>query len=291
VKALLFNGEIRVDEVPLPPIYKDHVLVEVIAGVSNGIENAIYKGYLWINPGTILGCEGVGKVKHVGVDVEHDLIGKTVVPKYDNILKIPGIHIHGFLAEFIALPVKSIEVIGDNTDVKLAALARSISIAVEVAERASNSKLLIMGSGFTGKLASLLASKSALEVYVLSEKPIQELKDHVTSIIKPSSKVIYNYKWDIVFISSLNPMYQLIVQKGVNVEELFIHPLIVAAGETIKPGRYKVEVAKGVDAPRAVNKAKEYSWFIEKNASLVTSLDLAVPSIKPKTIWLRKLKS
>jgi len=288
VKALIFDGGVRVSDIPLPPIYKGHVLVEVIAGVSNGIENAIYNGYVWVNPGTVLGCEGVGKVKYIGVNVKQDLIGKKVVPKYTDTSRIPGIHINGFLSEYVSLPYDSLEVIRRDVNDKIASVLRSVSIAIEVSNKASNGRILIMGTGFTAKLTAILSSDKALEVYIVADKIISDLKEYATTL-KPHSKLLYDKKWDFIFISSLNPLYQLILQKGVDVDELIIHPLIAAVGETIKPGKYKVEVVKGVEASKSLDVALKYSWFIEKNVSLTTSLELTVPSIKPKTIWLRSL--
>ncbi|EHP68576.1 MAG: alcohol dehydrogenase [Metallosphaera yellowstonensis] len=213
MKSIVFNQGIIQKDVPERPVEQDHVEVEAEKVLLNGIENAIYLGFLWVQPNLILGGTGTAKVTATALNVDPSLSGKRVLvlpfsPSRGGI----GSEIDGILAERSIVPQDSIvqisEGLGDNV-----LLYPFISVALDIKDLISDGSTLIIGSGLTALITTALLEE--VEVYVGEG----DLKPAGARTIRS-----LDGKWDNVVITTLRGWARYVAEKIVNEKGKIVIP-------------------------------------------------------------------
>ena len=82
MKAAIYHGikDVRLEEVEVPRISSDEVLVKIKAALTCGTDRKIYlRGYHLIRPPFVFGHEFAGEIVKVGVNVKNFKAGMRVV--------------------------------------------------------------------------------------------------------------------------------------------------------------------------------------------------------------------
>lgn len=179
VKTKHGKGNIRIEERPIPaPESQDDVLIRVrYAGVC-GTDLKIYQDETWYAPPVILGHEFSGVVEKVGSNVKGIEVGAEVVSETANVtcghceycrtgkklmckerLSI-GYGVDGAFADFIRVKSELVHVLPPGTDMKVAALAEPLSVAIHAlydkCDCLAGKRVAVFGPGTIGSLMTLL---------------------------------------------------------------------------------------------------------------------------------------
>ncbi len=287
MKALVFQYNAIVVDKPKPPIPYNHVLVRVYAVALSALENAVYGGLLWVEPGRILGAEGYGRVEYLGVDADTSFSGRLIasLPKTER--GIPGVDYDGFAAEYTAQPSSGIGLLPREVDdIVAATLASSTSIALYVAEKSRGKNILIIGSGYTGILTAYF-SKQAVNI-VLVGNPSKKLK----GIARGFTNALYNYnklsdikgEWDIVFLSSLDARARMYVREIGRASTVIVHPWLELLSTSIR-GLTRVEVAGWTRTGEAYYAGKQLPAELREGLiKVIDNLEAALPVTAPRVV-------
>lgn len=287
MKALVFQYNAIVVDKPKPPIPYSHVLIKVHAVALNALENSVYGGLLWVEPGRVLGAEGYGRVEYLGVDSDTSFSGRLVssLPKTER--GIPGVDYDGYAAEYTSQPSSGIGLLPREVDdIVAAALASSTSIALYVAERSRGKNLLVIGSGYTGILTAYF-SKQAVNI-VLIGNPSRKLK----GIARGFTNALYNYnklsdikgEWDIVFLSSLDARARMYIRDIGRASTVIVHPWLELLSTSIR-GLTRVEVAGWTRVGEAYHAGKQLPEELRDNlVKVIDNLESALPVTAPRVV-------
>lgn len=197
MKAARLHGskDIRVEDVPVPAISDNEILVKVKTAFLCGTDLRMYTtGHPAASPQTplILGHEGAGKIEALGLNVAKYQKGMRVAVA-PNIgcglcdfcvagmthhcmdLSALGIHINGFLAQYVKIPEMAVRQgnvveIADDLSYDEAALAEPFSCVLNAFEKCRISlgdHVLIIGAGPIGIMHALLAKMGgAVKVFI-----------------------------------------------------------------------------------------------------------------------------
>jgi len=114
MRAVKFRGDLVVEETPIPPVPKDHVLVKVKLASVSPLERGLERGNIWVEPERVLGLEGFGNVLEAGVEGEEEEGKEVLINSYfDGIL---GVTRDGTLAEYVVVPKESLAEAPDVPD-------------------------------------------------------------------------------------------------------------------------------------------------------------------------------
>ncbi|MFC1824143.1 zinc-binding dehydrogenase [Thermodesulfobacteriota bacterium] len=177
MQAAIFYGprDIRVEEIPLPGIGEEEVLVQVKACGICGSDLHFYRSGMFeddvsrpMGNGRIMGHEFSGVVSEMGAKVKDFLIGD----------RITGLGMGGF-AEYVPLPVNTYsshrlpENISFEEGTTLEPLASSVH-AAEVAGPAEGETVVILGAGIIGLgCLQVIRAAVACPVIVVDMSPIR----------------------------------------------------------------------------------------------------------------------
>jgi threonine dehydrogenase-like Zn-dependent dehydrogenase len=169
MKALVFDGTLKLTEVPKPRPVNDEVLIKVLYSSICNTDLEIVKGYMGFTG--ILGHEFVGEV----VSTSSTLSGKKVVGEincscgecylcntrrqthcpYRTVL---GIQNHdGVFAEFMVLPQRNLHELPDTLSLETAVFTEPLAAAIEIFEQLQirpSQNVFIFGAGKLGLLIS-----------------------------------------------------------------------------------------------------------------------------------------
>lgn len=169
MKALVFDGKLKVTEVPAPRPGEDEVLVRIHYSAICNTDLEIIKGYMGFNG--IPGHEFVGEVVTKG----SILYGKMVVGEINcscgecylcrtgrkthcpnrTVLGIDG-H-QGVFTEYISLPEENLHLVPDGLSPSVAVFAEPLAAAIEIFEQIQikpSQNVFIFGAGKLGMLIS-----------------------------------------------------------------------------------------------------------------------------------------
>ena len=217
MRAVKFRGDLVVEETPIPPVPKDHVLVKVKLASVSPLERGLERGNIWVEPERVLGLEGFGNVLEAGVEGEEEEGKEVLINSYfDGIL---GVTRDGTLAEYVVVPKESLAEAPDVPDYAKA-LASAGALALKIAELTSDKKTLLVGSGLTNVLAS----------YKLSwELPLLPWGREISFDLNyyPTTASACTQEWDAVVVSvpeaSALDTAAMCVKEGGTV---YLHPLV-----------------------------------------------------------------
>jgi len=200
MKAAVYYGreDIRIEEVPLPEITKEEILVRVISCAICGTDLRIYRyGHRKVKPPHIIGHEVAGIIEKVGKEVKDYKEGERVLlvtevgcnlckwclegrknlcPK----MKAFGYYYSGGFAQFIKIPKEAVEQgnlipFPDTLSFEEASLIEPFSCCINGQEYLNiglGSKVVVIGAGPIGLMHSELAkSKGAKTVIMVDISP------------------------------------------------------------------------------------------------------------------------
>lgn len=170
MRALVFDGDLRVEDVPMPRPGKDEALIRVLtAGVCN-TDLEIARGYMGFHG--VLGHEFVGIVEHCSN--EH-LLGKRVVGEINcpcgacrycriempnhcterTVLGIAGRN--GAFAEYLTLPMDNLHMVPGSIRDDVAVFTEPTAAAFRITEQmsiAGTDRVIVLGDGKLGQLVA-----------------------------------------------------------------------------------------------------------------------------------------
>jgi L-iditol 2-dehydrogenase len=198
--------ELSLEEVPIPEISEDEVLIRVkMCGIC-GTDPHIFKGHFPAPLPLIMGHEFSGEVVDMGKNVKSIAIGAKVTADINlscdncyfcrvgqkllcHAIKQIGVHVNGAFAEYVKVPQGNVYTLPDEMDWEKAAYIEPLACAIHGLERAKitlGSSVAIVGAGpmglALGKLAKLNGAGQVI-VTELNQSRIQKAKtlgiDHV----------------------------------------------------------------------------------------------------------------
>jgi L-iditol 2-dehydrogenase len=183
------------EEVPIPEISEDEVLVEVhVSGICGSDMHSYHGTHPYVSFPIVMGHEFSGVVSQVGARANRDLLGKrvTVEPslvcgecynckhgKYNicKKLKVLGCQTDGAFAQYVKAPANKIYVLPDSVSFEDGAMVEPLAVAVHAVRQAKLSggeKVVVLGGGTIGLLtacsAKQLGASDVTIVDFLSEK-------------------------------------------------------------------------------------------------------------------------
>ena len=188
-------GDIRIDEIPVPQIKQDELLVRIEACAVCGSDlKAFSVGNPRLQPPIVMGHEFAGTVEEAGTDVTGFAEGDRIVMAtsvscgeclyckkgWTNLcvsLAPMGFYFDGGMAEYTAIPARALEnghVVKVPPDLRsdFAALAEPLSCAVNSIEKCQiqqGDTVLIMGAGPMGILNACVARYSGAGKIIMTE--------------------------------------------------------------------------------------------------------------------------
>jgi len=202
MKAVVWRGkrDLRIEEVPIPKIAPDEVLVEMKTAGISGIEPIIYEGGYIARKDIIAGFQSAGIAKKVGEEVKDVTVGMRVgfdpnlhcghcyycqrgrTLHCEN-LQGYGVHRNGTFAEYFAVPESNIYRLPDNLPFEHAPIIEHTSCAlhsVEATRIEIGDIAVVLGAGLVGNLfIQLLRTRGASKIIAvdISEKKIKKAKE------------------------------------------------------------------------------------------------------------------
>jgi 2-desacetyl-2-hydroxyethyl bacteriochlorophyllide A dehydrogenase len=180
MKAAVWYGgkEIRIENVPLPKIKDDGVLLKVKAVSICGSDVHAYRGVSKRRiPPLVMGHEFSGEIAEVGSKVKNLNVGERVVVEpivscgtcrlcrlgRNNIcekLQLVGLHLSGAFSEYVSVPAKKCYPLPTTVSFEEASLVEPLAVAVHAVHLASlekNEPIAIIGSGAIGLMTLQVA--------------------------------------------------------------------------------------------------------------------------------------
>jgi len=191
MKAAVWYGgkEIKIEDVPVPKIKDDEVLVKVKAVSICGSDLHAYLGVSKRRiPPLVMGHEFSGEIAELGSSVTNIQVGERVVIEpvlscgtcqpcrrgRSNIcenLQLVGLHINGAFSEYVAVPAKKCHRLPKTVSFEEASLVEPLAVAVHAVNVASvekNDTISIIGSGAIGLMTLLVAKDRGVRtIFVL----------------------------------------------------------------------------------------------------------------------------
>jgi zinc-binding alcohol dehydrogenase/oxidoreductase len=200
MKALVLRGmnePLRMEEVPLPSLLEDEVLVRVSAAAFNRRDWWIQQGkYAGLKYPIILGSDGTGVVERLGSDRHREWLGKAVIINPANNwgneqaykserFSILGLPEDGTFAQYVKVHVHNLYDMPGHLSFEEAAAVPLVGLTsyralFSRAKLQKGEKVLVAGVGGGASSMALLWAKAAgAEVYVTSgsEEKIEKAKE------------------------------------------------------------------------------------------------------------------
>jgi len=171
MKALVFDGDLSIREVPEPEPTGSEVLIRIVYSAICNTDLEIIKGYMGFKG--IPGHEFVGSVVSPGSPLYgklvvgeincpcgHCYLCKTGRPTHCGNRSVLGISGHpGIFAEFVVLPAENLHVLPENLDPVVAVFTEPLAAAIEIFDQIHikpAEEAFIFGAGKLGLLISMV---------------------------------------------------------------------------------------------------------------------------------------
>jgi L-iditol 2-dehydrogenase len=199
MKAYVFHGvgKCELEDLPVPEIKEDELLIKVVCCGICGTDYHIDKGDFYCKKDTIIGHEFSGIVEKTGKNVSgfkkgDRVVGDPMTPcfhcdycksgKVNYCLELPGIGVNrnGAFAEYIAVPQSNVYKIQDDLSFETAALAEPLSCClrgIDLLDLRTGENAVIIGDGPIGLLMVQLAKLAGIANILLvgAEKSKKQL--------------------------------------------------------------------------------------------------------------------
>lgn len=170
MRAVVFDGELRVKEIPIPRPAEGEALIRVLTAGVCSTDLEILRGYMQFSG--VLGHEFVGVVEQCS---NPNLQGKRVVGEINCVChtcplcqremphhclnrSVLGIaNRHGAFAEFLVLPEENLHVVPNSIRDDVAVFTEPLAAAFRVAEQVAitpNDRVVVLGDGRLGQLCA-----------------------------------------------------------------------------------------------------------------------------------------
>ncbi|MFP3170076.1 MAG: zinc-binding alcohol dehydrogenase family protein [Sulfolobaceae archaeon] len=279
MKAIVFDLGITMKDVVERPINKDYVMVSPSLVLLTGIENAIYTGFLWVEPKRILGSTGIVKVRNAGIEVDKNIEGKKAIvlpysKKYGGI----GTEIDGILAENAVVPSDSLVILPNDYDVKYI-LYPFVSIGLQLRKIVRGFNVLIIGGGLVSYISALTLVGYANRIYLYNDEGykvrlygVEEVKD--------------GGNWDIVFAGSMRSWIRILLQLGSKEGDILALPRFLNSWPSIIPTRLNVKFIEPIKMDGVFDYIEDEISDKLFNELVVSSdsLEASIPTPKPGVI-------
>ncbi len=280
MKAVKFKGDIEIEEVPIPPIPKDHVLVKIMQASISPLERGLGRGLIWVQPERIVGMEGYGILYELGVEIEDFEVNEEVaINSYLDKEKIMGVHIDGTLAEFVSIPKNAIERLPSSLPEYAKTLASVGALALSISEMISDKKSLLVGAGLTNVLTSFLLSWEVPMLPWSKEPPID-------INYFPTTASACTQEWDVVVVSV--PEASAVDTAAMCVKEggiIILHPLVNYSKHVFTGKRVNIEVPTIKSLVEGANVINKVPWrIISELVEEENNLEDALSSTASRTL-------
>ncbi|MEH7415655.1 zinc-dependent alcohol dehydrogenase family protein [Neobacillus drentensis] len=181
--------ELRLEEVPIPEISEDEVIIRVKKCGICGTDPHIFKGHFPAPFPLIMGHEFSGEIVNVGKQVKSVAIEAKVTADINiscnhcyfcrvgqkllcESIKQIGVHVDGAFAEYVKVPQGNIYTLPDEMDWEKAAYIEPLACAIHGLERARmtiGSSVAIIGAGPMGLALGKLAKLNGAAQVILTE--------------------------------------------------------------------------------------------------------------------------
>ena len=181
--------ELSLEEVPIPEISEDEVIIRVKKCGICGTDPHIFKGNFPAPFPLIMGHEFSGEIVNVGKQVKSVAIGAKVTVDINiscnhcyfcrvgqkllcESIKQIGVHVDGAFAEYVKVPQGNIYTLPDEMDWEKAAYIEPLACAIHGLERARmtiGSSVAIIGAGPMGLALGKLAKLNGAAQVILTE--------------------------------------------------------------------------------------------------------------------------
>jgi len=271
MKAVKFKGDIEIEDVPLPPIPKDHVLVKILQATISPLERGLLKGVIWVQPERNLGMEGYGVLSELGIEVEDVEVNEEVLINSFIGNEILGVHKNGVLAEYVALPREAIEEAPPSVPEYAKTLASAGALATAIVDMISDKKTLLVGAGLTNVLISYLMSWEVPLLPWGNEPPID-------MNYFPTTASACTQEWDVVVVSV--PEASAVDTAAMCVREggtIILHPLVNYSKHVFTGKRVEIKVPQPKSLKQGAEAISKMPWkvlssLIDETSSLNDAL-------------------
>lgn len=181
--------ELNLEEVAIPEITADEVLIKVKKCGICGTDPHIFKGHFPAPLPLILGHEFSGEVVKIGEQVQSIKVGSKVTADINiscgkcyfcrvgqkllcSSIKQIGVHVNGAFAEYVKVPHGNVYTLPDGMDWEKAAYIEPLACAIHGLERAKitmGSSVAIIGAGPMGLALAKLAKLNGAGQVILTE--------------------------------------------------------------------------------------------------------------------------
>lgn len=183
MKALSFDGQLNLQDIPAPRPARGEALIRVILAGICGTDRQILKGYSGFRG--VPGHEFVGEVMECEAD---EWVGRRVVGEINitcgsckwclrgmkrhcaNRSVMGIIHHQGAFAEFVTLPVANLHEVPADVPDEVAVFTEPVAAAAEILEQttvAAGTPVIVLGSGRLGLLVAQVLRHAGAEVTVV----------------------------------------------------------------------------------------------------------------------------
>ena len=202
MKAAVFykKGDLRIEEIPMPTLREDDVLIKVHACGICGTDMHIFDGDEGAAPtpsGTVLGHEFSGEVVAVGENVSSVRVGDHVAVDPNKLCNSCayclggvghfcermigiGTTVHGGFAEYCAVPQSQVYRFGSTLSFEEAAMTEPLACClhgIDMCDIEPGATVAVIGGGMIGLLMLQLARLKGAAKLIMIE-PIAEKREH-----------------------------------------------------------------------------------------------------------------
>ncbi|MCD6341144.1 MAG: hypothetical protein J7L51_04270 [Desulfurococcales archaeon] len=222
MRALVWEQNVTLKEIPVPPIPKGWVLGKILYAMFGPIDRSIMLGLHPVEPNRVAGSLGVIRVIEPGIEVSDIRPGEVyaVIPYCQG--GIVGIDYDGLLADYAAVPHEClIKVSRDDLRPELP-LWIEFSFLDDLSRIVDGKKTLIVGCGFSGYVtARYLKDKCDVTVACIE----RALYDDIASLgIEVMMFDNISSKYDVIVVEPLSIYSTLQVLKALNEYGTLVFP-------------------------------------------------------------------
>ncbi|HHW17484.1 MAG TPA: L-threonine 3-dehydrogenase [Firmicutes bacterium] len=193
------KGAVLADNIPVPKVKDDEILVRVKATAICGTDLHIYEWTPWaetrVKLPMVFGHEFAGEIVEVGSRVRRFKVGQRVAGEthiscghcYQCLtgnahicenMKIIGVHVPGSFAEYIAIPESCAWPLDDNIDFEQGAFLEPMGVAMHGVQAGAvgGQNVLILGCGPIGLMGVGIARAYGANEIICSEPVAEKLK-------------------------------------------------------------------------------------------------------------------
>lgn len=186
---LIQTGEFLIEEVNIPKVEPNQVLIEVkIAGICGSDLHTFLGKHPFVKPPIVLGHEFSGTIKKLGSNLERSQfsIGQRVtiepsitcgkcyncsIGRYNicEVLQVIGSQINGGYAHYVAVPASNLISLSNDLSFEDGAMMEPLAVAVHASNIGKieiNDSVLIIGAGTIGLLLAQVAKAKGAKVVV-----------------------------------------------------------------------------------------------------------------------------